>query len=135
MTTNNFPAQTPILDLLDDIPADARMMYNSAFSSQNIPIGDLAKQAAEALRSQQKRIEFLEKRDAKLVQFNYESQYKLTAIQRALPKGLVSIEAFENFYLEVLSILDTVKDAPVCKEALPPVDSAPAQQPEQGSKE
>ena len=42
--------QTPILDLLRDVPADARMVYEvSPTHHQSIPVGRLAKDAADAI--------------------------------------------------------------------------------------
>lgn len=42
--------QTPIIDLLRDIPADARMVYEvTSTHHQSIPVGVLAKQAADEI--------------------------------------------------------------------------------------
>lgn len=42
--------QTPILDLLRDVPAGARMVYEvSPTHHQSIPVGRLAKDAADAI--------------------------------------------------------------------------------------
>jgi hypothetical protein len=44
------PKQTPILDLLRDIPADARMVYEvNPTHHQSIPVGVLAHQAADEI--------------------------------------------------------------------------------------
>lgn len=43
--------QTPIIDLLRDIPADARMVYEvTSTHHQSIPVGVLAKQAADEIK-------------------------------------------------------------------------------------
>lgn len=43
--------QTPLIDLLERVPADARMVYeHDQFHSQNIPVGRLCHEAA-ALRA------------------------------------------------------------------------------------
>lgn len=42
--------QTPILDLLRDVPADARQVYeHDSMHSQNIPFGRLAAEAADEI--------------------------------------------------------------------------------------
>lgn len=47
---NDQARQTPILDLLRDVPADARMVYEvSPTHHQSIPVGRLAKDAADAI--------------------------------------------------------------------------------------
>jgi hypothetical protein len=44
--------QTPLIDLLERVPADARMVYgHDQFHSQNIPVGRLCNEAAAALRA------------------------------------------------------------------------------------
>ena len=44
------PKQTPILDLLRDIPADAHMVYEvNPTHHQSIPVGVLAHQAADEI--------------------------------------------------------------------------------------
>ena len=45
--------QTPLIDLLESVPADAVMVYeHDQFHSQNIPVGRLCHEAAAALRTQ-----------------------------------------------------------------------------------
>ena len=45
--------QTPLIDLLESVPADAVMVYeHDQFHSQNIPVGRLCHEAATALRQQ-----------------------------------------------------------------------------------
>ena len=45
--------QTPLIDLLESVPADAVMVYeHDQFHSQNIPVGRLCREAAAALRTQ-----------------------------------------------------------------------------------
>ena len=45
--------QTPLIDLLESVPADAVMVYeHDQFHSQNIPVGRLCREAATALRQQ-----------------------------------------------------------------------------------
>jgi hypothetical protein len=44
--------QTPLIDLLERVPADARMVYeHDQYHSQNIPVGRLCHEAAAALRA------------------------------------------------------------------------------------
>jgi hypothetical protein len=46
----NGPAQTPLVDLLRDIPLDARLIYNYPDgASHSIPVGRLAAEAIEAI--------------------------------------------------------------------------------------
>jgi len=58
------PKQTPILGLLRDIPADARMSYEvNPTHHQSIPVGVLAHQAADEidrLRADAERMDFME---------------------------------------------------------------------------
>lgn len=50
---SNDACETPLLDLLNSVPADARMIYeHSPTHSSNIPVGVLAKRSAEALTAQ-----------------------------------------------------------------------------------
>ena len=43
--------QTPLIDLLESVPADAVMVYeHDQFHSQNIPVGRLCHEAAAALK-------------------------------------------------------------------------------------
>lgn len=52
--------ETPLLDLLKSVPADARMIYeHSPIESSSIPVGVLAKRAADALETQDAEIEAL----------------------------------------------------------------------------
>ena len=44
--------QTPLIELLERVPADARMVYeHDQFHSENIPVGRLCHEAAAALRA------------------------------------------------------------------------------------
>jgi hypothetical protein len=44
--------QTPLIELLESVPADARMVYEyGQFHSQNIPVGRLCHEAVAALRT------------------------------------------------------------------------------------
>ena len=44
--------QTPLIDLLERVPADARVVYeHDQFHSQSIPVGRLCHEAATALRA------------------------------------------------------------------------------------
>jgi len=53
--------QTPIIDLLRDIPADARMVYEvTPTHHQSIPVGVLAKKAADEIERLTDKIERLE---------------------------------------------------------------------------
>ena len=52
--------ETPLLDLLKSVPADARMIYeHSPIESSSIPVGVLAKRAADALTAQANSLGFL----------------------------------------------------------------------------
>ena len=43
--------ETPLVELLESVPKDARMIYeHNEFHSQNIPVGVLCHRAANALR-------------------------------------------------------------------------------------
>jgi hypothetical protein len=44
--------QVPLIELLESVPADARMVYeHGQFHSQNIPVGRLCHEAVAALRT------------------------------------------------------------------------------------
>lgn len=59
--------QTPILDLLRDVPADARQVYeHDSMHSQNIPFGRMAKEAANTIEALQERVKVLELDKARL---------------------------------------------------------------------
>ena len=58
MTDN--ACETPLLDLLKSVPSDARLIYeHSPIESSFIPVGVLAKKAADALEAQAREIEAL----------------------------------------------------------------------------
>ena len=53
-------AQTPLLDLLRDVPADARQVYeHDSMHSQNIPFGRMASEAADTIEAQAERVRVL----------------------------------------------------------------------------
>lgn len=59
---SNTAAETPLLDLLKSVPADVRVIYEtSPISSVSIPVGVLAKRAADALTAQAAEIEALKR--------------------------------------------------------------------------
>jgi len=52
--------QTPIIDLLRDVPADARQVYeHDSMHSQNIPFGRMASEAADTIEQQAERVRVL----------------------------------------------------------------------------
>lgn len=92
---SNDACETPLLDLLNSVPADARMIYeHSPTHSSNIPVGVLVKRAADALTAQARELEAL-RADAEELKFLEEDL--LYWVDRAVSKGNANCDIEEAF--------------------------------------
>lgn len=99
---SNTACETPLLDLLNSVPADARMIYeHSPIESSSIPVGVLAKRAADALTAQAATIAEqaaqLEALRADAEELAFLEQDLLYWVDRAVSKGNANCDIEEAF--------------------------------------
>ena len=96
---SNDACETPLLDLLNSVPADARLIYeHSPIESSFIPVGVLAKQAADALTAME--VQVAEQKSELSSWRKYADEVKAMLAEQAAQIEALRVEVEELAFLE-----------------------------------